>query len=805
MGAVLTTPITDLDSLKTNFTGDNVVFNFATSELLVSGGQFIETSNTEHDFTNIHDGDTISIFGSSLANLNGEWLVDRKVSDSNVQIANAASWANGTDTNATAIVVNRTTGQYDSDEIHLDTINRTFYFKAQSNLSSNGTGVTGQALYSWFKDRWKFVDTLPQYDFPMVSITNEQFEFVDGYNPDDGVDLSNSSVGYGDITFSDANPDTIVSGGAVNFETAGVKGGDLLTVANSTSNDGQYRVLSVSGSTITLDNSEAVTAGADSNFIRFFTNEVLQSSSNVKTREMIRTAGWSELNQDGTLNRRYSGIISLGALDENDQVYYIQSNNTLVANEPTNFTYLAEVNQGVQIYGDNTNSDLNAASHDNTVLAAATISFSGSTISDSGNGLNVFGIGNLIRITGTDFNNGLYAVTANTSTGATLTVDDTFTTETAGNTFVLTEVGFDYKAYFRMYVRTRAKSYGDSQLADIGVTDMTTIAYRFPLTNSNDIDINLTADTDLDANSDGTADIDPYQNVTITYLSANFRGTYTTATSYFVDDVIQDTSVTSPQWFIVTGAGTSDGSNVGTEGTVTFATYSGQRLVEESPNFTYSAYDVIVNANATASGNAVTVAAVYERLQFDLRQTINIADGGAEHRGDISDDFCFFVGDTLTTRPGVFIDDLESTEVNKIIFTDYAGTTHVYPTVVQITINFNQFLANDSDAIYRAYYTSVPDGQYGQANAITVVNSDGDEIKGSVPQAASGTGSSISNNYAYSTDTTGGRTIDTATDITVVAIGLSTGQYVAVEGQITAAGATVSLVAPQERNYTNPV
>lgn len=52
------------------------------------------------------------------------------------------------------------------------------------NTGSTG-GVTGQALYSFFKDVWKSQANLIPYPFPAITITPEQFEFINGWTPAD--------------------------------------------------------------------------------------------------------------------------------------------------------------------------------------------------------------------------------------------------------------------------------------------------------------------------------------------------------------------------------------------------------------------------------------------------------------------------------------------------------------------------------------------------------------------------------------------------------------------------------------------
>jgi len=109
-------------------------------------------------------------------------------------------------------------------------------------------------------------------------------------------------------------------------------------------------------------------------------------------------------------------------------------------------------------------------------------------------------------------------------------------------------------------------------------------------------------------------------------------------------------------------------------------------------------------------------------------------------------------------------------------------------------------LKNDADAVYRVFYTTNPAGNYGTANAVLVDDDTGADMSGSV-----GGLSSKSLAYAYDTNNQGGRTPATDAAITVVAIGLTTGQYVKATGTIArSASNAVSLVASLERNYENP-
>jgi hypothetical protein len=91
---------------------------------------------------------------------------------------------------------------------------------------------------------------------------------------------------------------------------------------------------------------------------------------------------------------------------------------------------------------------------------------------------------------------------------------------------------------------------------------------------------------------------------------------------------------------------------------------------------------------------------------------------------------------------------------------------------------------------------------YGTIDAITVQDDSPADIAGSVPQA--GGGSSQAFTYDYDGNTQRGTGSDgTNAPITIVAIGLGTGQFVVATGTILRqTGQVYSLVAALERNYS---
>jgi hypothetical protein len=431
-------------------------------------------------------------------------------------------------------------------EIVIDTTTLTIRLVVAGNLSNDG--VTGQALYSFLKEEWRTDNTLIPFDFPMVGITPEQFEFVEGWEP-----------------FDDTS------------------------------------------------------------------------------RNLIRSSGWREIDNTKTVTREYMGVISLGNIDVADTSHYAFSSQV----SKTDFAFVGVVNQGVQTYGDSSN----------------------------------------------------------------------------GN--------FDYRnEILTIYIRTQGKLYGSQTTTDIGVSGLSYIAYRFPLSESDDSKI-TTSDSDIST-------LAPYTGMSVTY------------------------------------------------GAVTRTIGSG--------TFNYS---IVVD------GNNATAEQIYEFVQYQLRQNIDIDSGAGTINGLLAESLLGFVGDGLTTlvtsTGGVYIDNFNSNDTNRISFADDTGTARTFPFVSAGSISFNANLQGDVGAIYRMFYTTNPSGNFGTSSAVLVHDNSSTDIAGNISGSTT-----IPFDYDYDGNLQGGRTPATDADVTIVAIGLNSAQYVVATGTITrATGLDFSLVAPLERNYSN--
>lgn len=367
--------------------------------------------------------------------------------------------------------------------------------------------------------------------------------------------------------------------------------------------------------------------------------------------------------------------------------------------------------------------------------------------------------------------------------------------------------GYDKRSYLKMFVREWQKLYAQSEIADIGVTQMTYQAYRFPLTNSTDLKVTHTQ-VQIDANSDGTPDVGVYTNINITYLRHtddtlySVKGAWVTATVYAVADVVQGSDNRWYKCILGHTSGASTQPITGGSYATNWAAYEGERLIGAS----YYAFTVLIDADTTVgptvSGSARTTE-VYEAVQYYLRQATDIdADATASVIGKTANSLLRFVGDTLVTSNGVYIDSFNTQDTNSIEFYDYSGTKRTFPYVAALTVNFGDNLQNDQYAKYWVFFENAGGNLYGTTSAIIVQDKDAVDMSGNVNPAWPTKRAFASHSFNYDSNVQGGRTAGTDANIVAVGIGLVTGQYVKTTGLIQKSTANaVALVSALERNY----
>lgn len=376
---------------------------------------------------------------------------------------------------------------------------------------------------------------------------------------------------------------------------------------------------------------------------------------------------------------------------------------------------------------------------------------------------------------------------------------------------------FNRRTYFKIFVREWEKLYAQSEIGDIGVTTLLPQAYRFPLTNADDLKITVPfadLDTDLDLNSDGIPDTGVYGNIKITYLRDanddfyNVLGTYNTSSFvYSVGDVVQDTS--NDRWYKCILGYTSNATQPNAN-TTNWAAYEGERQIGAD----YYPFTVIVDADTaigTTGSGAARTDEIYTAVQYFLRRSGDIDNSGGlgtapSVTGKTASSLLRFVGDQLITSTGVYVDSFNANDTNVITFTDALGVPHNFPFLASLTVNFGTNLQDDQYAKYWVFFTNAGGNQFGTTNAIVVQDADGIDMAGDVNPNWPTKRTSVAHTFNYDSNTQGGRTAQTNAAITAVGLGLTKGQYVSATGLIEKLTTnSITLTSALERNYSQGV
>lgn len=624
---------------------------------------------------------------------------------------------------------------------------------------------------------------------------------------------------------------------------------------------------------------------------------------NEYTRKKVRTGGWADKNQAATASAEYTGVVTLGSLDTDAQVYYQQVS---AQNDPTDFTFQGVVNEVVQIYSSAGGTDLRnylkifvrkkgktyaqseiadigvtqlqtivnrfplthaddsaIEASDAQVIGASPFHSAVSTVTASAGVTSAtsptvgsfrdsaaapFGttfIGDTLFITGTQTDAGYYTITSVVN-ASTVLVDTTENGVWTGATTL------DYDVFSKVVTASALNStagYVDVMTISAGVSAAVAIASATGVTFVTDgaavgdiLEIgSATSDHEglyqiVSVVSETRLLVDSTDNPFTTVTGVDFRvlksGMYlqykkeditlaavgnvtfasatnkiTRSTGSWTGDgvttgshVAFGSTTSNDLVFTVASAGTTDIELVSTDAArITDEGPTAGASVTASDAFKRSISNVTYGFNWRLFGNGATLANCYQFVQHQLRQTGDIDWGNATFRGDVTDLLLSYATPTGTTD-NMIIDDINADDTNNATYQDATGESRLFPFVSSLTISFNTNLQADASAKYRMFFTTNPSGDFSTQNAITVQDSAAAEIAGNVGGAPS-----VQATFDYDGNVQGGRSAGTDAGVTIVAIGLSTAQYVITTGTITRAkGLTFSLVSPLERNYLNP-
>ncbi len=198
-------------------------------------------------------------------------------------------------------------------------------------------------------------------------------------------------------------------------------------------------------------------------------------------------------------------------------------------------------------------------------------------------------------------------------------------------------------------------------------------------------------------------------------------------------------------------------------------------------------------------GNGGTLEQIYAKVQYLLRQNSNINTGGTAgtKTGKVQSDLLTFVGDTLVTAQGVYIDDVLSADSNRVEFYDQNNVKRTNPYTAAGAMTFNSALVGAGSS-YRLMFTAPPGAgnDFGESGAITVQDAAGTPITGTISSG------SIAFTFDYDGDTLGG-TAGTDKAVTLIGIRPGYGKYAAATGTLTRSKTiALSLVAEADRVYS---
>ena len=642
-----------------------------------------------------------------------------------------------------------------ADEIHIDTANKLIYVAVDASNSMTVSGLTLKCLYSFLKDRWKADATLIKFPFPMTPITDEQFEFTNGWNLD-------------------------------KVDATGAKGG--------------------------------------------------ASASGATTVGLIRTGGWAVNAGPGTNDtERWFSFVSLGELDANDQVYYRQIDDTTSA--PVQILLTGRVNQAIQFYSD-TNADgtpdYNYATFFEAFVRTWSKTYADANLTDIGAESGVtyqayrFPVANATDVK-VSFSEAAASGDAVSITGGSHTAGTT-TIVTAGHSFEVGDVidiaGVTPTAYNVSGVTITAVTATDisyEQASDPGAyTSGGTVSGTY-FNNMSISWANTSAVTAITGFNDNAPTSIPTAYFTVT-IDADVGTLHEpNPTAEIIYQYVQ-AQLRKPSDI---NANTADTGIRRGDITPLKLQFVGDDLYTLGQPDVPGAQDyegVYINNFATADqnrlhfwgyGSEVNSASAISTIARATNVVTVVTSTG---HGLTTGDYVTISGVTPTTFNGTYA----VTVTNTTTFTysntgaDESGTVDAsstvapaqftdltFPFVAILTLNFSATLVNDSDPIYRVFFTndlaadSPAGNDYGTPNAIIVNDAD------DVPMAGAVTALEIQRSYAYDENVQrGAGSAGKDAPITAVAIGLENAQYISATTTIARnISNSVTLVAPLERNY----
>ena len=512
---------------------------------------------------------------------------------------------------------------------------------------ANTGGVSGQALYSKFKNIWKEDPEAIRFPFPMEAITPESFEFINNWTPDEETIDTRTSTAFitrkllRDCGWAEKN-----LAGNIKRKYFGI-----ITLGG----------LSISG----LNVSDQFSAGIATVYCSQFDPGI---STSVDLATSPADTVRNRIFFPGNAVDMYSGNRIIVQHDESDV--------GLGANVKHNDAFFISYADG------------DASAQPEPVGAGYSFSLH-TTRADALAGINSVSL--------SDGTSGVVTF-RNQSDGPNFIIGITEEGGQANEPFVFyqtknddgTTVLYDYTDYFKIYYREEGKTFAEQSIDQIGVTVLNNQAYRIPLQSIPDVNIDssLYSDTKIVESSDiqgiGVSFFQEPQTVTVggspasynVYVNANqqpLKAVYAKI-QYLLRN--SDAGDASPKVNALPLSGIN--TSINSLSAVGFGTDPGAKN-EFGNDFRYGKIE-----------EPVVEFVGIELLAKKREDVFGETDGGTNH--------------------GVYIANVNPDDLNSVAYFDNSGNKVIEPFVASANISFNAFLSGDGDAKFWVFYDEADDG-----------------------------------------------------------------------------------------------
>lgn len=513
-------------------------------------------------------------------------------------------------------------------------------------------GVTGQALYSKFKQIWKEDNIAVKFPFPMEAITPESFEFINGWEPDDTTELD-----Y--------------------FTTQGITTTAAITRKLIKDCGWAERTTVADGNKIKRKYFGIITLGE----ISLPTNEDGDTPVNA-------TIYCSQLNP--ATNFVFNGTdVAAGFVSVTSPMVDMYTGSRVVYQEPTStpvgFGLTHNNFYFIRFESDNALTGARSGERHGTVGVTTDfrIQFH-PTLTDALNNTN--------KITLIEGQSGIASI-RHQSAAPNFFFDITEEGGAANEPFLYEfsagapdyQVLYDFDNYFKIYNREKARTYAEQAISQVGVTQINYQAYRIPLATT--VDSNLqSAGVDI---SDETLGIggDTYAGIAVSFHQSPVQ--------YEVNGINYDFNVTIDanqksiaavyqyvQGLLRTPNRTTDPTNAGTAYT-------------SMNSLSAVGFGTDDRGARNEYGNDLRVGVTEEPLLEFIGNTLY-----AKLRSDI-------YGETGgAANHGVYIKNVQSGQLTDVVYYDNTGNARTEPFVSSYDLVFNTNLNADGDARFWIFFNS---------------------------------------------------------------------------------------------------